>query len=411
MLNYEMHLKKNFMKFHFPSITPPHFVEKKKWFDSKWQFQNSLKTRKDFEKYFTLSEEEKKTFLKTSSLFQVRTTPYYALLAQQSLSLRRTLIPSLQELQKGSQQMKDPLGENRYSPVARLIHRYTDRVLFLVTDFCALYCRYCLRKHFTGQGQAMIKSKDYFNALDYIKQHKQIREIILSGGDPFTLSNQQILKIVKDLRQIDHVEIIRIASRVPAINPMRIEEKLFDLLKPYHPIYVMMHFNHPKEITLEVKKALSLMADRGFPLFNQMVLLRGVNNHPIMVQALSRRLLYLRVKPYYMFQVDPSEGTDHFRISVEESQDIQKSLWGRLSGLALPQLSLDIPEGGGKVGFVPDFLLKKEKNSYFFQGWDGVKGVYKNPESQTLYPEDVKEYEDEWQLMSPSPQRENEVLI
>ena len=385
------------MKFSFPSITPPDFVEKKNWFDFRWQFQNSLKNRADFEKYFNLSEEEKKCFFKTSQLFQVRTTPYYAVLAQQSLSLRRTLVPSFQETQKGLQQMKDPLGENRYSPVPRLIHRYTDRVLFLVTDFCAVYCRYCLRKHFTAQGNALIRPKDYSNALDYIKQHTKIREVILSGGDPLTLSDKQILKIIMDLRKIPHLEIIRIASRIPVINPMRIEAKLFDLLKPYHPIYVMTHFNHPKEITLEVKKALDIMADRGFPLFNQMVLLKGVNNHPVMVQALSRRLLYLRVKPYYMFQVDPSEGTDHFRTSVEESKAIQRSLWGKLSGLALPQLSLDIPGGGGKVGFVPDFLLKKENGSYFFQGWDGVQGVYKNPESSNIYPEDIYEYEAEWQ--------------
>ncbi len=309
------------------------------------------------------------------------------------------ILPAPDELLSTGQQVPDPLGERRHSPASRLVHRYPDRVLFLVTDTCGVYCRYCLRKYFTGRDEAFIASEAYQEALEYIRRQKGLREVILSGGDPLTLSDSRLLRVIADLRSIEHIELIRIGTRAPVVCPQRITPELVSALKNHHPIFMMVHFNHPRELTNEAAKALTLLADNGFPVFNQMVLLRGVNNHPAIVQALSRRLLHLRVKPYYMFQCDPSEGSDHFRTSIEESLWIQKELWGRLSGLALPNLSLDIPGGGGKVGLTPDFALEKSPEKWTFKGWDGFQAHYENPASAEIFPQDVSEYFEEWRQL------------
>lgn len=309
-------------------------------------------------------------------------------------------MPHARELGEAAQEMLDPLGERRNNPVPRIIHRYSDRALFLVTDFCSVYCRYCTRKHFTGQEQAFASKAEYMQALEYIKAHPGIREVILSGGDPLTLSDGILERLFADLRSIEHVEIIRIGSRMPVVCPMRITENLVKIIKSANPVYVMTHFNHPREVTAEAASALSLMADHGIPLMNQMVLLNGINNHPALVQALSRRLLFLRVKPYYMFQCDPSMGTDHLRTSIDESLDIQRQLWGHLSGLAMPTFAVDIPDGGGKAVLTPNFEIEKSSESRSYQGWDGVKATYVNPPpTQRKLPPDAELYQAEWQLL------------
>jgi lysine 2,3-aminomutase len=224
--------------------------------------------------------------------------------------------------------------------------------------------------------------------------------VILSGGDPLTLSDERLRGLLRDLRSISHVELIRIGSRMPVVNPMRITDELVNMMKAFHPVYIMTHFNHPKELTAEAAEALKKFADHGFPLFNQLVLLNGVNNHPAVIQALSRRLLYLRVKPYYMFQCDPSQGTDHLRTSIDESLEIQRQLWGRLSGLALPPLSLDIPDGGGKVGLVPNFQTEVFSEGRRYRGWDGIEAVYLNPDpSRRELPADWGDYASEWESL------------
>jgi lysine 2,3-aminomutase len=307
------------------------------------------------------------------------------------------ILPRMAEFSGLGQQMADPLGETKHSPRERLVHRYPDRVLFLITDQCSLYCRYCLRKHFTGNDQAFIGSQDYQKALDYLKGAKGVREVILSGGDPLTLSDGRLERVLIDLRAVEHIEIIRIASRMPVVNPMRITSELTGILKRYKPVFFMTHFNHPRELTFEAAEALERLVDHGVPTFNQMVFLNGINNHPAIVQALARRLMFLRVKPYYMFQCDPSEGTEHFRTSVSESMQIQRELWGRLSGLAMANLSLDIPGGGGKVGLVPDFMTGECGGTQHYRGWDGVEGKYVEPEPNTrIEPADVHLYLDEW---------------
>jgi lysine 2,3-aminomutase len=314
------------------------------------------------------------------------------------------MMPTQQELvldkNLGGQHLLDPLGEKINNPAPRIVHRYPDRVLFLVTDICSVYCRYCTRKHFTGGDQAFIKSEEFEAAISYIKSKKGIREVILSGGDPLTLSDHQLEKVLSRIRDIEHIEIIRIGTRMPVVCPMRITDSLVKMIQKYHPVYLMTHFNHPLELSLEAAAALTNIVNHGIPTFNQMVLLRGVNNHPAIIQALSRRLLYLRVKPYYMFQCDPSEGTDHLRTSIDESMKIQKELWGNLSGLAMPNLSLDIPNGGGKVSLVPNFEIDQGEGYRRYKGWDGVNAEYCEPRiaiENAMQPADVDKYVDEWE--------------
>lgn len=391
------------MKLEFKHLTPFQGISTEDWENPAWQMRNSLTTLADFESRFVLSSQEKEAFIGTNELFQIRVTPYYARLADTTNPLdpiRRILMPHQSELVPGNQAMRDPLGEKLNRPTSRIIHRYPDRALFLVTDFCSVYCRYCTRKHFTGKDSAFPSASEYDEALSYIKSRPGIREVILSGGDPLTLSDLKLERVLSDLRSIEHVEIIRIGSRMPVVCPMRITKRLAQMMRQYSPLFFMAHFNHPRELTAEAAEALGYLVDHGIPVMNQMVLLNGVNNHPAIVQALSRRLLYLRVKPYYMFQCDPSEGTDHLRTSVENSLEIQRELWGRLSGLALPNLSLDIPGGGGKVGLVPNFEVRRSTRSRCYRGWDGVEQEYISPDfSEILTPADVNQYIAEWAVI------------
>lgn len=397
------------MKLTFESAPKPTSIEDKNWSSWTWQLQKSLKNQSDFSQWFALAPEENQAFSEGGSeLFNIRSTPYYASLAGADANdpIRRILMPTANELTSGLQSMLDPLGERKNNPAPRVIHRYPDRALFLVTDICSVYCRYCTRKHFTGQEQAFIKESEYEKALQYFRTHPGIREVILSGGDPLTLGDAQLERVLRDLRAIEHIEIIRVGTRMPVVCPMRVTEPLVKMMRKYAPVFLMTHFNHPREITNEAKTALELFVDHGIPVMNQMVLLNGVNNHPAIVQALSRRLLYLRVKPYYMFQCDPSEGTDHLRTSIEESMEIQRELWGSLSGLAMPNLSLDIPDGGGKAALVPEFETSRSNVGRNYTGWDGVQAEYKNPPpDQMIKPLDAHLYQQEWDLLKNAKTR------
>lgn len=387
------------MKFVFEALENPKGISKENWTNWKWQIQNSLKSVKDFESFFQMKPNEKQILKKASSLFSLKTTPYYALLCQKYSALKKMTLPSSKELEGFFH--ADPLEEKKHSPAPRIIHRYPDRVLFLATDFCGIYCRYCTRKHFTAQGNHVIPNQDYRQALRYIQTNKGIREVILSGGDPLTLSDSRLKKILNDIRSIPHIEIIRIGTRMPAVCPFRITPELLDILVQNQPVFIMTHFNHPKELTQESKNSLSALCGKGISVYNQMVLLNGVNNHPAVVQALSRRLLYIRVHPYYMFQCDPSQGTDHFRTTISHSKWIQKQLWGVLSGLAVPRLSMDLPGGGGKVEFTPDHFIKKINNTSIHQGFDGIQAGCPDPASEMTCPkkEDIQEYLEEWAVI------------
>ncbi len=368
----------------FKPVEIPLGVTAEQWYDWKWQMKNAFKTQADFETHFNLIDSEKKAFAHGTALFKTQTTPYYAHLMDRDnpdCPIRQMVMPREEELEEGAQQMLDPLGENKSQNRAtdRLIHRYTDRALFLVTDLCGVYCRYCTRKHFTATDQVLATSEQLSQAVAYVKKNPQIKEIILSGGDPLTISNAKLAQVIEEFYKIESIELIRIGSRMPVVSPMRIDDELIQIFKSYKPIYMMTHFNHPREITQDSALALEKLVDNGIPVFNQLVLLNGINNHPDVIYALSRKLLSLRVKPYYMFQVDPSLGTDHLRTSIEDSLDIQKQLWGHTSGLAMPTYIVDIPSGGGKAALTPNFQISQEKNKRTFTGWDHVTADYISP--------------------------------
>ncbi len=413
------------LSFYPPVEAWPH-VTPSDWSTWQWQLKNSLSSAAEFESVIELTQSERLA-LAESGGFKVQTTPYYLSLVNPAVPndpVRRFILPQHHEMQTEGQQIPDPLGELKHSPHTRLVHRYPDRVLFLVTDQCAVYCRHCLRKHFTGHDQAFIGSNDYSKALDYIRKGRGIREVILSGGDPLSLSDTRLGRVLEDLRTIEHIDVIRIASRMPVVCPMRITTELAQLLRKHRPVFFMTHFNHPQELTRESAAALERLVESGVPVMNQMVLLNGINNHEALVYALSRRLLRLSVKPYYMFQCDPSMGTAHFRTSIAESKRIQKELWGRASGLAVPQYSIDIPGGGGKIGAVPSFaesgglsenpdkktsdpsdetLESGDKSQHVastvrLTGFDGVSGEYEEATEQSrIEPYLAEEYLDEWQ--------------
>lgn len=368
-----------------------------------WQYRNSLKSQKDYSAYFDLSPEELAGFENAKDVFKSQTTPYYASLAPRENPMnpiRRILMPRGEEVTPALQEMLDPLGERKPEnrKASRIVHRYSDRVLFLLTDLCSVYCRYCTRKHFTGQDHAAANSKEIEEALDYIKSHPGVREVIFSGGDPLTLSDGILDKVISSVRAIEHIEVIRVHSRMPVVCPMRITDNLVSIFKKNKPVYLITHFNHPKELTAEAAMAVEKLVDNGVPVLNQMVLLNGINNHEAIVQALSRRLLYLRVKPYYMFQCDPSEGTDHLRNSIEDSLHIQKEMWGHLSGLAMPTYIVDIPNGGGKAALTPNFETSKEGSVRKFKGWDGIDAEYHSPQ-KIIKPMDVEDYTEEWERL------------
>ncbi|MCB0377395.1 MAG: KamA family radical SAM protein [Bdellovibrionales bacterium] len=394
--------------FNFKTIEPWPEVNIQEWRDWRWQFRNSLRSRVQFAEHFQITLEEEKGFAGLDKIFRVQSTPYYLSLIDKGVAkdpIRQMVFPHGAELTEGAQQMLDPLGEKQNSnrPTHRLIHRYSDRALFLVTDLCSVYCRYCTRKHFTGSDQVLASKEQLQAAVDYVAARPGIKEILFSGGDPLTLSNEKLEVFLKAFYEIPHVELIRVGTRMPVVAPMRIDQDLVHLFKEYKPVYLMTHFNHPQEITKDAAMALESLVDNGIPVFNQMVLLNGINNHPAIVYALSRRLLWLRVKPYYMFQADPSPGTDALRTPIEQSLQIQKELWGHTSGLAMPNYVVDIPKGGGKAPLVPDFLKERSKNKWSFVGWDGVSADYISP-AQVVEPnpETLAPYLEEWRQVQSS---------
>lgn len=361
------------------------------WTSSDWkaQLQKALKTKKDFEKHLTLTKEEIEGFNLGKDLFNIQVTPYYvSLINKEHLHdpIRKMIMPHRQEIEFLERSEADPLGENKNRPTTRLIHRYPDRVLFLITDFCGIYCRYCTRKHFTGQSQVFPKRDEYQKALDYIKRSPQIKEVILSGGDPLTLSNEKLDKVLGDIEAIPHIELIRLGSRMPAACPMRLEDDLLKVLKRKKPVFLMSHFNHHQELPDYTKDKLIDFTTSGVQILNQMVLLNGINNHEALVYRLSRELIKARVFPYYMFQCDPSPGTEHLKTSIQNSLKIQKSLWGKCSGVALPTYSIDVPSGGGKTYLNPNSVINAFEDHYKFKGFDGVEAIYYNPVGETKTP-------------------------
>ncbi|MDH3328539.1 MAG: KamA family radical SAM protein [Desulfobulbaceae bacterium] len=321
---------------------------------------------------------DQKEIAEVCRIYPMRVNPYYMELIQQSGDpLWRQAIPDIRELldQTG---LDDPLDEENLSPVPNLVHKYPDRVLFLVSSQCSMYCRFCTRKRKVGRKEMVIDDKTIAAGLAYIQKNKEIREVLLSGGDPLMLTDVQLEKILQAVRRINTVEVIRIGTRIPCTLPMRVTRKLASMLKKYHPLYINTHFNHPAEITPESTLACSRLADAGIPLACQTVLLKGVNDDKLIIQELMCKLLQIRVKPYYLFQADLTRGADHFRTPVETGLEIMRYLIGRISGMAVPTYALDAPGGGGKIPLTPDYISSLDENSLEFLTYQGTPCSYPN---------------------------------
>lgn len=316
---------------------------------------------------------------RAAALYPMRINPYYLrLIREKGDPLWRQAVPTLAELDDRVC-MEDPLNEENLSPVPNLIHKYPDRVLFLVTNQCAMYCRFCTRKRKVGTKRMQISDETIAAGLDYIRKKSKIRDVLVSGGDPLLLADDKLEGILAALRKIRSVEIIRIGTRVPCTLPMRVTVKLAAMLKKYHPLYINTHFNHPAEITPESSRACARLADAGIPLSCQTVLLKGVNDDPLVMRKLMQKLLLIRVRPYYLFQGDMTRGTDHFRTSIDTGRRIMRSLIGHTSGLAVPTYALDAPGGGGKIPLMPDYILT-----------EGERVVFHNYEGKTCYYEEIR---------------------
>lgn len=349
------------------------------WQDWTWQLKNRITTLDQLERYMVLTPEERRGVAFAGKKLALAITPYFFNLIDRGdpeCPIRKQVIPRESEMYVADEEMLDSLGEDEHSPVPGLVHRYPDRVLFLVTDRCAAYCRYCTRSRLVSNAQDYNFHPEYEQGLRYIESHPEVRDVLLSGGDPLLLSDKKLEHLLSRLRAIKHVEFIRIGSRIPVFLPQRITPALCDILKKYGPIWMSIHVNHPKEATAELKDACERLSFAGVPIGNQSVLLAGVNDDPEVMKALVHRLLRMRVRPYYLYQMDLITGGSHFKVDVRKGLEIIKSLRGHTTGYAVPQYVIDAPGGGGKVPINPDFVEAFEKDRVVFRNYEGHRFVY-----------------------------------
>ena len=367
----------------FPSKRASAFADipDEKWNDWRWQLSHRLNSVEDFEQIVTLTESEKEA-LSQRNLFRVDITPYFASLIDPENPhdpIRKQIIPTAGEIMPFTGEMEDSLAEDAHSPVPGLVHRYPDRVLMLVTTQCASYCRYCTRSRIVGDPSQTFSSKDFEAQLDYLRQTPQVRDVLLSGGDPLTLAPKILDRLLAALREIPHIEIVRIGSRVPVFMPQRITDDLCETLEKYHPLWLNIHVNHPSEITAELAEACDKLSRAGIPLGNQAVLLAGVNDDPHIQRKLVHDLVRIRVRPYYLYQCDLVHGAGHFRTPVGKGIEIIESLRGHTSGFAVPTYVVDAPGGGGKIPMHPNYLLSYSDHKVVLRNYEGYITTYEEP--------------------------------
>ena len=349
------------------------------WNSWTWQVKNSIHTAERLKEIFGESYENVISSLPENHL-PFRITPYFASLLSRFAPdhpLFRTMIPAKEELTMGIGEKNDPLNEENDTPVPHIVHRYPDRVLFTVTGFCAAYCRYCTRSHMVAiKNKSHVSTKSWEVAIEYIRTHEQIRDVLISGGDPLTLSDSRLEYLLSGLRAIPHVEIIRIGTKIPVVLPMRITKNLIKIIKKYHPVMMSLHFSHPDELSIETKEACNRLADGGIPLASQCVLLKGVNDKVETFMKLNHELLKVRVRPYYIYQCDPIPGSAHFRTEVKKGIEIIKGLRGFTSGYAVPHFVIDAPGGGGKIPLLPESIKCIDKEGITLINYLGKEYIY-----------------------------------
>jgi len=354
------------------------------WNDWRWQIRNRIRTTGQLERILALSDEEREILAQGGGMLPFGITPYYASLIYPLLPehpLRRSVVPTAHELVRSPGEADDPLGEDGHSPVPGLVHRYPDRVLLLATGFCSTYCRYCTRSRVVGHGQTAGGGARLDAGLNYIRRNPAIRDVLLSGGDPLTLDDERIEWLLARLREIPHVEIVRLGTKVPAVLPQRVTPQLCRMLRRYHPLFMSLHFIHPDECTPETHEACTRLADAGIPLGSQTVLLRGVNDDVEVMKQLVHRLLLMRVRPYYLYQCDPISGSSHFRTSVSKGLEIVQGLRGHTSGYAVPTYVIDAPGGGGKIPLQPDYAVGRDGDFLLLRNYEGKVFRYPDPVS------------------------------
>ncbi len=352
------------------------------WNDWKWQFRNRVTTLAELDRFFPLGEEERAALAEVLHEFRMGITPYYLSLIDPDDPrdpLRLQAVPTVEEFLNLHVGEEDPLAEDQFSPVPGITHRYPDRCLMLPTNSCALYCRYCTRKRIMEEGEAPLPKSALDPMIDYIKRTPTIRDVIVSGGDPLTFSTARIEELLQRLREIPHLEIIRFGSRVPVTLPQRITPELCDVLSKHGPIWINVHFNHPREVTREAEIACDRLLRAGIPLNNQAVLLRDVNDDPVVIRSLVHALMRIKVRPYYLYHCDPVKGAGHFRTTVAKGIEIIESLRGHTSGLAIPTYVIDAPGGGGKIPVQPQYLLAYEQGRAILRNFQGRIFVYDDP--------------------------------
>ncbi|HEC22608.1 MAG TPA: lysine 2,3-aminomutase [Chloroflexi bacterium] len=357
-------------------------VPDEKWNDWRWQMSHRLNTVEELEQVINLTDEEREA-LNAEGLFRVDITPYFASLLEPDDPwgpIRHQVIPKGRELVKFDSMMADSLAEDEHSPVPGLVHRYPDRVLMLVTTQCATYCRYCTRSRVVGDPSANFSRADHDAQIEYLRKTPQVRDVLLSGGDPLTMPQRMLEDLLRRLREIPHIEVLRIGSRVPVFLPQRITDDLVEMLRQFHPLWINIHVNHPKEITPELSRALARLADAGIPLGNQSVLLRDVNDSPEVQLELVHKLVKNRVRPYYLYQCDLVQGAGHFRTPVSVGIEIMEALRGHTSGFAVPTYVIDAPGGGGKIPLMPNYVLSMSPGRIVLRNYEGFITTYREPD-------------------------------
>lgn len=355
------------------------------WTDWRWQLRNRIRSLAQLERIFVLSEDEREAVGRRTGSLPVGITPYYASLMDRENpldALRRTHIPVGQEYLRTPGEADNPLGEDHNSAVPGLVHRYPDRVLFLSTGFCSTYCRYCTRSRMVGEAGSNYKFSvsQWDRALAYIEAHPEVRDVLLSGGDPLTIADDKLDYLLGRLRAIKHVEFIRLGTKVPTVLPMRITKSLTKMLRKHHPLWISIHVTHPSELTPEVTKSYARLADAGIPLGSQTVLLKGINNSVDTMKRMMHGLLMRRVKPYYLYQCDPITGSAHFRTPVEKGIEIIQGLRGHTTGYAVPTFVIDAPGGGGKIPLLPEYLVGRDGDDVLLRNFEGKIYRYPDPD-------------------------------
>lgn len=357
-------------------------VADREWNDWRWQTRHRIRTLEQLDRMLVLAPDERQALVEGGAMLPVGITPYYMSLISRTDSqqpLRRTVVPTTAEFQRAPGEADDPLGEDGHSPVPGLVHRYPDRVLLLAHDFCSTYCRYCTRSRVVGHGEIVPTEKRLQMSFEYIRNTPEIRDVLISGGDPLTLAEDRLDWILSNLRAIPHVEFIRIGSKVPAVLPQRITPQLVRMLRKYHPLWLSLHFTHPDECTPESYAACSRLADAGIPLGSQTVLLKGVNDNVETMKALVHKLLLMRVRPYYLYQCDPISGSSHFRTSVSKGLEIIEGLRGHTTGYAVPSYVIDAPGGGGKIPLQPNYVVGRDGDDLLIRNYEGQTYRYPDP--------------------------------